>query len=126
MDKAAIVAEGDFEKDGSNALNPWKLCSVTKIEEVKMMIRLLPIWATTILFWTTYAQMITFSVEQAATMKRNIGKFQIPAGSLTVFFVAAILITLAVYDRLIMPLSKKWKGQQGIHIYMYIIHKLAR
>ena len=81
-----------------------------------MMIRLLPIWATTILFWTTYAQMITFSVEQASTMQRNLGKFQIPAGSLTVFFVAAILFTIAVYDRLIMPFWKKWKGQPGIYV----------
>uniref|UniRef100_A0A1J3CK10 Protein NRT1/ PTR FAMILY 6.2 n=1 Tax=Noccaea caerulescens TaxID=107243 RepID=A0A1J3CK10_NOCCA len=115
LDKAAIVAEGDFEQtlDGVAIPNPWKLSSVTKVEEVKMMVRLLPIWATTIIFWTTYAQMITFSVEQASTMRRNIGSFKIPAGSLTVFFVAAILITLAVYDRAIMPFWKKWKGKPG-------------
>ncbi|XP_061345251.1 protein NRT1/ PTR FAMILY 6.2 [Gastrolobium bilobum] len=114
LDKAAIVAEGDFEKNLSGYTpSPWKLCSLTRIEEVKMMLRLLPVWATTIIFWTTYAQMITFSVEQASTMQRNIGSFQIPAGSLTVFFVAAILITLAVNDRLIMPLWKKWNGKQG-------------
>lgn len=57
--------------------------------------------------------MITFSVEQASTMNRFVGNFEIPAGSLTVFFVAAILLTLAVYDRLIMPLWKRWKGQPG-------------
>lgn len=112
LDKAAIIAEGDFENTGA-APNPWKLCSVTRVEEAKMMVRILPIWATTIIFWTTYAQMITFSVEQASTMERSIGSFQIPAGSLTVFFVAAILITLAIYDRLIMPLWKKWKGKPG-------------
>ncbi|KAK4415534.1 protein NRT1/ PTR FAMILY 6.2 [Sesamum alatum] len=114
LDKAAIVAEGDFEnRSASSGPNPWKLCSLTRVEEVKMMARLLPIWATTIIFWTTYAQMITFSVEQASTMNRSIGNFQIPAGSLTVFFVAAILITLAVYDRVIMPFWKKWKGKPG-------------
>ncbi|KAL4029261.1 hypothetical protein IC575_012488 [Cucumis melo] len=113
LDKAAIVAEGDFEKSVSSAPNPWKLCSVTRVEEVKMMMRLLPVWATTIIFWTTYAQMITFSVVQASTMERSLGNFKIPAGSLTVFFVVAILITLAFYDRLIMPLWKKWKGQPG-------------
>lgn len=114
LDKASIVEQGDFEVNGNvSTRNPWKLCSVTKVEEVKMMIRLLPIWATTILFWTTYAQMITFSVEQASTMERSVGSFQIPAGSLTVFFVAAIMITIVVYDRVIMPLSKKWTGKQG-------------
>ena len=115
MDKAAIVAERDFERNVVSAPNPWKLCSVTRVEEVKMMVGLLPIWATTIIFWTTYAQMITFSVEQASTMERSIGGFQIPAGSLTVFFVVAILITLAVYDRLIMPFWKKCKGKPGMY-----------
>lgn len=113
LDKAAIVAEGDFEKNSPTSRNPWNLCTVTRVEEVKMMIRLLPVWATTILFWTTYAQMITFSVEQAATMQRTVAGFQIPAGSLTVFFVAAILLSCAVYDCLIIPLWKKWKGTPG-------------
>ncbi|KAK3212275.1 hypothetical protein Dsin_016981 [Dipteronia sinensis] len=113
LDKASFVTESDYGNHGSFICNPWKLCPVTRVEEVKMVIRLLPIWATTIIFWTTYAQMITFSVEQASTMKRSLGHFQIPAGSLTVFFVGAILITLAVYDRLIMPVWKKWKGKQG-------------
>ncbi|XP_026441673.1 protein NRT1/ PTR FAMILY 6.2-like [Papaver somniferum] len=112
LDKASIIA-GDNEKPKHLPPNPWRLCSVTKVEEVKMMIRLLPIWATTIFFWTTYGQMMTFSVEKAATMHRSIGNFQIPAGSLTVIFVAAILITIAVYDQLVMPLWKKWKGTQG-------------
>ncbi|KAK6119677.1 hypothetical protein DH2020_046578 [Rehmannia glutinosa] len=114
LDKAAIIRKEDYGGDNSNMPpNPWTLSSVTKVEEVKMMIRLLPVWATTIIFWTTYAQMITFSVEQASTMDRNIGGFQIPAGSLTVFFVAAILISLAAYDRLIIPFMKKWFGKPG-------------
>lgn len=114
LDKAAIVGEGDLSSASNMSPNPWKLCTLTRVEEVKMMGRLVPIWATTIIFWTTYAQMITFSVEQATTMNRSIGSFQIPAGSLTVFFVAAILFTLALYDRLIMPFWKKWNGKPGI------------
>ncbi|KAF9616280.1 hypothetical protein IFM89_029056 [Coptis chinensis] len=34
-------------------------------------------------------------------------------GSLTAFFVGAIMITIAVHDRLIMPFWKKWKGKHG-------------
>lgn len=114
LDKAAVVVEGDLDNINTGSRpNPWKLCTVTQVEEVKMMARLLPVWATTIIFWTTYAQMITFSVEQASTMNRSMGSFTIPAGSLTVFFVGAILLTLAVYDRVIMPLWNKWKGKPG-------------
>ncbi|XVF35586.1 hypothetical protein REPUB_Repub18cG0158700 [Reevesia pubescens] len=90
LDKASVVTQDDYGDIGSFRPNPWKLCPVTKVEE-----------------------MITFSVEQASTMERTIGHFQIPAGSLTVFFVGAILITLAVYDRLVMTLWKKWKGKPG-------------
>lgn len=112
LDKAAVLTKEDGLSN-SSAPNPWKLSSVTKVEEVKMMIRLLPIWATTIIFWTTYAQMITFSVEQASTMHRSIGSFEIPAGSLTVFFVAAILIALGFYDRFIIPFWKRFRGKPG-------------
>ncbi|KAL4566103.1 hypothetical protein LXL04_030213 [Taraxacum kok-saghyz] len=46
-------------------------------------------------------------------MERSIGNFRIPAGSLTVFFVLAILLTCAIYDCFIIPLWMKWKGQPG-------------
>nr|XP_023892563.1 protein NRT1/ PTR FAMILY 6.2-like [Quercus suber] len=47
-------------------------------------------------------------------MDRSIGNFQIPAASLYAFFVVAIMITLAIYDRLIMPLMKKSRNSQGL------------
>ncbi|MBA0753420.1 hypothetical protein Gogos_021933 [Gossypium gossypioides] len=76
---------------------------------------MLPIWATTIIFWTVYAQMSTFSVSQATTMDRPIDKFQIPPASLTVFFVGAILLTVPIYDRLIVPIARKvLKNPQGL------------
>ncbi|KAL0330532.1 UNVERIFIED_CONTAM: protein NRT1/ PTR FAMILY 6.2 [Sesamum radiatum] len=113
LDKAAIITREDYAENNIGSPNPWTLCSITKVEEVKMMIRLLPTWATTITFWATHAQMITFSVEQASTMYRYIGGFQIPAGSLTVFLVAAILISLAVYDLFIIPTLQYRIGKPG-------------
>ncbi|KAE8708299.1 Protein NRT1/ PTR FAMILY 6.3 [Hibiscus syriacus] len=95
--------------------NKWNLATLTDVEEVKLVLRMLPIWATTIIFWTVYAQMTTFSVSQATTMDRHIGKFQIPPASLTVFFVGSILITVTIYDRIIAPIAKKvLKNPQGL------------
>ncbi|KAG4206430.1 hypothetical protein ERO13_A03G009100v2 [Gossypium hirsutum] len=89
--------------------------TLTDVEEVKLVLRMLPIWATTIIFWTVYAQMSTFSVSQATTMDRHIGKFQIPPASLTVFFVGAILLTVPIYDRLIVPIARiVLKNPQGL------------
>lgn len=77
---------------------------------------MLPTWATTIMFWTVYAQMTTFSVSQATTLDRHIGKsFEIPAASLTVFFVGSILITVPIYDRIITPICRKFlKNPAGL------------
>ncbi|XP_024315877.1 protein NRT1/ PTR FAMILY 6.2 isoform X2 [Brachypodium distachyon] len=117
LDAAAVMAgeeDNEIGTVGRQAPNPWKLCSVSRVEEVKMVARLMPVWATTILFWTIYAQMITFSVEQATTMdRRMVGSFEIPAASLTVFFVGAIMLTLALYDRIFIPLCRILTGRQG-------------
>ncbi|OAY73471.1 Protein NRT1/ PTR FAMILY 6.3 [Ananas comosus] len=106
LDRAAII-----EDDASAAKNlpaNWRLSTLTDVEEVKQVVRMLPTWATTIMFWTVYAQMTTFSVSQATTMDRHIGpSFEIPAGSLTVFFVGSILLTVPVYDRLVVPTVRR-------------------
>ncbi|PSS04065.1 Protein NRT1/ PTR FAMILY 6.3 like [Actinidia chinensis var. chinensis] len=107
LDKAAIK-DPEMSSDIITVVNNWYISTLTDVEEVKLVIRMLPIWATTILFWTVYAQMTTFSVAQATTMDRHIGRsFQIPAASLTAFFVGSILLTVPVYDRIINPIARK-------------------
>ncbi|XP_065857941.1 protein NRT1/ PTR FAMILY 6.3 [Euphorbia lathyris] len=101
LDKAAI------KDPETREVTKWNLTTLTDVEEVKLVIRMLPIWATTIIFWTVYAQMTTFSVSQATTMDCHIGSFKIPAASMTVFFVGSILITVPIYDRIMVPFLKK-------------------
>uniref|UniRef100_A0ACD5ZZR1 Uncharacterized protein n=1 Tax=Avena sativa TaxID=4498 RepID=A0ACD5ZZR1_AVESA len=105
LDHAAI------NSDPAGEPSKWQLATLTDVEEVKTVTRMLPIWATTIMFWTVYAQMTTFSVSQATTMDRHIGSsFEIPAGSLTVFFVGSILLTVPIYDRIIVPVARRLNG----------------
>ncbi|KAL6007888.1 hypothetical protein ACLOJK_033392 [Asimina triloba] len=114
VDRAAIK-EREQEQEQGEAINRWKLCTLTDVEEVKMVIRMLPIWASTIMFWTVYAQMTTFSVAQASTMDRRIGNFSIPPASLTVFFVGSILLTVPIYDRIIAPIARRFThNPQGL------------
>ncbi|KAK8597871.1 hypothetical protein V6N13_095267 [Hibiscus sabdariffa] len=114
LDKATIITSKDAGTRETLAPNPWTLCSVTRVEEVKMLTGLLPIWATTIMFWTVYAQMGSFSVQQALTMDRFIGNFEIPPASFNVFMFGSIMLTLAFYDHLIMPLFRKTRYPQGL------------
>ncbi|KAH9621252.1 hypothetical protein KSS87_010065 [Heliosperma pusillum] len=114
LDKAAIRIP---EAENNNTIpSKWNLQTLTDVEEVKMIVRMLPIWATTIEFWTIHAQMTTFSVSQAVTMDRHIGRnFQIPPASMTAFLIASILATVPIYDRLIAPIAAKlFKNPQGL------------
>ncbi|XP_059275991.1 protein NRT1/ PTR FAMILY 6.3-like [Lycium ferocissimum] len=106
LDKAAIKVN-DPESAGFTVVNKWNLSTLTDVEEVKLVVRMLPTWATTIMFWTVYAQMTTFSVSQATTMDRHIGKFEIPPASLTLFFVGSILLTCVFYDRIVVPIARR-------------------
>lgn len=107
LDKAAIVTEEDNPK----APNLWRLNTVHRVEELKSIIRMGPIWAAGIILITAYAQQHTFSLQQAKTMDRHITKsFQIPAGSMTVFTLTSMIFTIAVYDRAFIPIARSCTG----------------
>ena len=45
--------------------------SPEQVEEVRLVVRLLPIFFTTILYWTIYAQMGTFFIMQARRLRNR-------------------------------------------------------
>ncbi|KAL9998156.1 putative proton-dependent oligopeptide transporter family, MFS transporter superfamily [Helianthus debilis subsp. tardiflorus] len=115
LDKAAIVTKEDFSKGQSNP-DLWRLNTVHRVEELKSIIRMGPIWASGILLILAYAQQSTFSLQQAKTMNRSLTKsFQIPAGSMTVFTLTSMLMTIVFYDRIFVPITRKITGvERGI------------
>lgn len=115
LDKAAIVTAKD-NINSSSKLNLWRLSTVHRVEELKTVIRMGPIWGSGILLITAYAQQGTFSLQQAKTMDRHItNSFQIPAGSMTVFTLTSMLLTIILYDRILIPLISRYTGvERGI------------
>ncbi|KAB1994089.1 hypothetical protein ES319_D13G075600v1 [Gossypium barbadense] len=110
LDKAAIVTEEDIVKPGQ-APNLWRLNTIHRVEELKAVIRMGPIWAAGILLITAYAQQNTFSLQQAKTMNRHLTKsFEIPAGSMTVFTMVSMLSTIALYDRVLVRIARRYTG----------------
>ncbi|KAK1309396.1 putative nitrite transporter [Acorus calamus] len=71
-----------------------------------------PIWAAGILIFTAAAQQSTFSLQQARTMERHVGRssFLIPPGSMSVFTILSMLFTITVYDRLLIPAARRLTG----------------
>lgn len=83
---------------------------MTQVEELKILIRMFPIWATGIVFSAVYAQMSTMFVEQGLMMDTRIGSFEIPAASLSSFDVISVIIWVPVYDAFLVPIARKFTG----------------
>ncbi|XP_078153584.1 protein NRT1/ PTR FAMILY 5.10-like isoform X1 [Carex rostrata] len=80
-------------------------------EEAKGLLRLFPIWATCVIYGVVFAQSSTLFTKQASTLDRRIGKnFQVPPAALQVFSSIAIICFIPVYDKLLVPLTRKFTG----------------
>ncbi|XP_074304370.1 protein NRT1/ PTR FAMILY 4.4-like [Silene latifolia] len=100
LDKAAIVTE----------VAPWKTCTITQIEEAKIMLRMLPLILSTIFMNTCLAQMQTFSVQQTLTLNRRLGCFNIPGPSIQFIPLFIMVISLPLYDKIFVPFARKMTG----------------
>ncbi|XP_022861429.1 protein NRT1/ PTR FAMILY 4.6-like [Olea europaea var. sylvestris] len=90
-------------------------CSVQQVEDVKIVIRILPIFICTFMLNCCLAQLSTFSVQQAATMNTKLGSLKVPPASLPVFPVIFIMILAPLYDHLIIPFARRvTKSETGI------------
>jgi len=100
LDKAAIPQE--YIKP-----QPWKVCTVTQVEEVKILTRMLPIVASTIIMNTCLAQLQTFSVQQGNVMNLKLGSFTVPASSIPVIPLIFISILVPIYELFFVPFARK-------------------
>ncbi|XP_008808913.2 protein NRT1/ PTR FAMILY 4.6-like [Phoenix dactylifera] len=89
------------------AIHKALVCTIQEVEEVKIVIRILPIFLSTIMLSCCLAQLSTFSVQQAATMDTTIGGLTVPPASLPVFPVVFIIVLAPLYDHLIVPFARK-------------------
>ncbi|CAA7046160.1 unnamed protein product [Microthlaspi erraticum] len=107
LDKATIIDEID-NNTSNKSRNPWRLCSVNQVEEVKLILRLIPIWISLIMFCATLTQLNTFFLKQGSMMNRTIGDhFTIPPAAFQSIVGVTILILIPLYDRVFVPAARK-------------------
>ncbi|QCE11804.1 solute carrier family 15 [Vigna unguiculata] len=119
LDKAAIlVNDGSFGEKQS----PWNLATVTKVEEVKLIINMIPIWVSTIPFGICVAQTATFFVKQGTTLNRKIGNgFEIPPASIFTVSALGMVVSVAIYDKILVPVLRRvTQNERGINILQRI------
>lgn len=72
--------------------------------------KVIPIWATTIILNTVFLQILNFGAQQALSMDRRLFSFTVPAASVPVAAATIILIFLPFYDRVMVPFMRKFTG----------------
>ncbi|KAL6341136.1 hypothetical protein AAG906_032252 [Vitis piasezkii] len=101
LNRAALKTEGDIRADGLIA-KPWRLCTVQQVEDLKTLIRIFPLWCTSIFLATPIGIQSSLIVLQALTMDRHLGPhFKIPAGSILVIALISTAISLTLIDRIL-------------------------
>ncbi|RCV43485.1 hypothetical protein SEVIR_9G303900v4 [Setaria viridis] len=107
FDRAATITSSD--ERFLDAPNPWKLCTVTQVEEMKILARMMPVLLAGIIFNTAEAFFPLF-IEQGEVMDNQIDNFSIPPASVTTFNCLCILILAPAYNKVLMPMVSKITG----------------
>ncbi|XP_020217230.2 protein NRT1/ PTR FAMILY 1.2 [Cajanus cajan] len=111
LNKACIIRNPlqDLTPDG-RAVNPWKLCTVNQVEELKALVKIVPIWTTGIMMAVNLSQG-SFLVLEASSMDRHVtSNFQIPSASFGTFMIVSLILWVIIYDRIFVPVASKIKG----------------
>ncbi|XP_020621718.1 solute carrier family 15 member 4-like [Orbicella faveolata] len=78
--------------------------SEEEVEDVKALLRVIAIFGLFIVYWTIYTQMQTTFLIQATFMRLEFHNFTIPAASLSLFDIVAVLVLIPIMDHVVYPL----------------------
>ncbi|KAL8547336.1 hypothetical protein ACS0TY_006891 [Phlomoides rotata] len=115
LNKGAIITPEDKIMPDGSAVNPWNLRSVQQIEEIKCVIKVIPVWFTGVIYFIGLTQSQTYPVFQAMQADRSLGSgnFKIPAATYNVFSMISLTMWIPIYDRLIVPYLRRITRKEG-------------
>ncbi|KAJ1271663.1 hypothetical protein BS78_06G143700 [Paspalum vaginatum] len=101
LDKACI----NHGKEGA-----WSICSMTKVEETKIVIRMLPLFVSSMIGYVSNPIIFTFTVQQGGMTNTKLGKIHISPATLFIIPITFQMVMLAIYDRFIVPFLRRRTG----------------
>ncbi|RWR81106.1 Proton-dependent oligopeptide transporter family [Cinnamomum micranthum f. kanehirae] len=105
LDRAAAPKNLDSPK------NSWSVCSMSQVEDAKMVLQLVPVWVTCLIYGVVFAQSTTFFTKQGSTMERGMGfGFQIPPATLQTFISLSVVAVIPIYDWIFVPATRAFTG----------------
>ncbi|KAB2630598.1 protein NRT1/ PTR FAMILY 2.8-like [Pyrus ussuriensis x Pyrus communis] len=115
FDKAAMIVDPSELDSQGKPKNSWKLCSVQQVEQLKSVVRILPVWITGIVCFIGMQQMNSFGIFQTIQMNKSIGpKFQIPPAQMGLTPMIAPSTWIIIYEIISIPqMQKRSKSETG-------------
>ncbi|VAH95678.1 unnamed protein product [Triticum turgidum subsp. durum] len=111
LDKAAAVLPPLDKTCTALPMCSWSLCTVTQVEELKILLRMLPVWASFVIFYSVAGQSASTFIEQGMVMDNHVGQFAIPPASLSIVTVFSVLIGVFIYESVLVPLVRRYTGK---------------
>ncbi|KAJ0240328.1 Protein NRT1/ PTR FAMILY 2.10 [Hirschfeldia incana] len=112
LDKAAVMTPEDKLKPDGTASDPWNLCTMQQVEEVKCIVRVIPIWFACAVYYLAITLQMTYPVFQALQSDRRLGSgsFKIPGATYVVFLMSGMTVFIIFYDRVLVPSLRRVTG----------------
>ncbi|PAN45158.1 hypothetical protein PAHAL_9G097600 [Panicum hallii] len=102
LNKAAFVTDADEVRPDGSPARPWNLCSVQQVEEVKCLVKIIPMWVSGVVWFVVLTEMSNYTYIQALTMDLHMGsRFTIPPVSILAVFNLSVALFAPVFDLLI-------------------------
>ncbi|XP_057781708.1 protein NRT1/ PTR FAMILY 2.7-like [Salvia miltiorrhiza] len=110
LNRAAVKLDGDILPNGVVAA-PWRLCTVQQVEDLKTLMRILPLWSSSIFLGTPIGVQLSLTVLQSLASDRRLSAgFTFPAGSIIVFSFVSTAVGVILIDRCFRP---SWRRMVG-------------
>ncbi|KAJ6992923.1 hypothetical protein NC653_016134 [Populus alba x Populus x berolinensis] len=107
FDKAALITDPSELDDKGSPKNYWRLCSVQQVEQLKLIVGLVPVWFTGIGCFITMDQMNTFGLLQAIQSNNEVHNFKIPPGWMGLISMICLSIWIFIYEQIYLPQARK-------------------
>jgi dipeptide/tripeptide permease len=91
-------------------MEPGHVAVCAKVEETKIVLRMLPLFVSSMIGYVSNPIILTFTVQQGSMTNTRLGKIHISPASLFIIPITFQMVMLAIYDRFIVPFLRKRTG----------------
>ncbi|XP_054779682.1 protein NRT1/ PTR FAMILY 2.8-like [Prosopis cineraria] len=109
LDKASVILDANELNDEGKPRDGWRLCSVKQVEELKAILRTIPVWVAGIFCFLSMTQTGSFGILQAIQMHKSVGnhRFNVPPAWLGLVPMISLSIWIYIYEKIFIPWAQK-------------------